>query len=226
MNIRLRLSRVAVVAILIVTAIPAGFRDPRTIYWYLIFNFRDAIANVLLYFPLGLFLQSTATLPRVTAFAGGLSAFIEVAQLFFVRRNSQPSDVICNVLGAVCGSLAGRFFRMRSDDVRLGTGFGLAAILAAGVWSAIYLSIGRTFPPFVGRGSTAVVAFLCAIGLAGILKPRTLYSRTTLGIAGGAIGAAVPLPVTSTPVFSKFAVGILFGIAFVYCTQEVNHDRR
>jgi hypothetical protein len=219
MNIRLRLSRVAVVAILIITAIPAGFHDPRTIYWRLLFNFPDAIANVFLYFPLGLFLQATATLPRVAAFAGGLSAFIEVAQLFFVRRNSQPSDVICNVLGAVCGSLAGRFFRVRSHEVKLGTGFGVAAIAAAGVWSAIYLLIGRTFPPYAGRGSIAVVAFLCAGGLAGILKPRTIYSRTALGIAGGAIGAAVLLPVTSTSVFSKFAIGILFGIAFVYCTQ-------
>lgn len=78
----LRLSRVAIVAILIITTIPAGFRDPTTIYWpywRFIFRFRDIFANVLLYFPLGFFLQPSATLVSVTGFGVGVSAIIEVA---------------------------------------------------------------------------------------------------------------------------------------------------
>lgn len=222
--IRLRLARVAVIAILIVTAIPAGLRDPRTIDWHFIFSFRDAIGNILLYWPLGLFLQPATTLRSVTAFAGSLSVFIEIAQLFFISRNTQPTDLVCNVLGAACGWAAGRYLDVRSDRVKVGSALGLAAIAAAVVWSAAYLSIWRILPPFAGRGSIAVVAFLSALGLAGMIKPRSRYSRFTVGVIGGAIGAVVLLPASRMPRFSTMALGVLLGFALVYCTNEPRPD--
>jgi VanZ family protein len=216
----LRLSRVAVIIILIVTALPAGLRDPRTIYWEFIFTFPDAVGNVLLYLPFGFFLQSTSSLKSVARYGTGLSLSIELAQLFFVRRNPQPLDVLFNVIGAVCGALLGRLFNVRADRIELGRGPGLVAFAIAAIWATSYLWLWKSLPPFTGRGSVAVVAFLCAIGISGILKPSFMYSRYMAAVLGGAIGAAVLAPASSISVLSTFAIGVLFGGTVVYCTHE------
>lgn len=218
--IRLRLSRVAIVAILIITAIPAGLRDPAIMYWRPILRFRDAFENILLYFPLGLFLQSSSTLASVIKFGAGMSTIIEVTQLFFIRRNAQPADIVANTMGALLGALAGRFFRIQSDRVKLGTVLGLVAIATAFIWLVAYLSVWWIVPPFVGRGTIAAVAFLCAMGFTGIVKPRNSHSRIAIAAMGGILGAAALLPAGSMPIFFTFALGILFGIALVYCTQD------
>ena len=222
--IRLRLSRVAIVAILILTPIPPGLRDLTDIHWEFIFKKRDAFANVLLYVPFGLFLQPTKTLGLITGLGAGMSALIEVAQLFFVGRSAQPADVVTNTVGALCGGLAGRFFRVQSDRIKLGPAIGLAAIATAVVSSSAYLSIWKIVPTFFGRGTTAAVAFLCAMGFTGILKPRSPLYRVAVGVLGGGTGATVLSRTHGTLTFLTLALGLVFGLALVLCTTVEPHS--
>jgi hypothetical protein len=223
MPVKLRLARVSLFVILIITAIPAGLRDPRTdywVYWHPIFELDDAVGNILLFFPLGLFLQPAASLSRVTGLGAGLSAIIEVAQLFFLRRNSQPSDFICNTLGVLCGGVVGKLLGVRSDRIPFGNRSGVNAIVAATCWSAVYLSIGTYLRPAAGRGSIAIVAFLCALGLVGIFRPMKSFSRLMCSGIGGAMGTVALMKASPISLFSTLALAAAFGLAGVYCTTS------
>ncbi len=85
------------------------------------FAWRDAGVNVLLYFPLGLtaVLVLTRRLPRAAAalatmvFGTGLSASIEMLQLFDSTRTTSLLDVVCNSLGTATGVGAALLFRQK-----------------------------------------------------------------------------------------------------------------
>jgi VanZ family protein len=223
--IQLRLSRVAIIVILLLTALPAGFRDPTRTRWR--FVPRDALANVLLYVPFGLFRQTSASLPAVTGLGAAMSAVIEISQLFFIRRFAQPLDVMTNTLGAVCGALAGRYFRIRTDTVPLGRMLGIAALGAAALWTAAYFVMSGMLPAFAGRGTLAGVAFLSGIGFTGILGPRTRLSRLGIALMGSAAAATILLPVSpATPQFT-FGIAMFFGLMVLFCTFiMVSHESR
>jgi hypothetical protein len=223
--IRLKLSRTAIIVILLLTALPAGFRDPIRTRWR--FVPRDALANVLLYMPFGLFRQATASLPAVTGIGAAMSAVIEISQLFFVRRFAQPSDVLTNTAGAVCGALAGRYFRIRIDSVPLGKTLGVAALGGAAMWTAVYFVLSRMLPAFAGRGTVAAVAFLTGIGLTGILRPRTRFSQLAIALMGGAIAATILMPVSpATPRFT-FGIATFFSLMVLFCTFiMVSHEKQ
>jgi VanZ family protein len=77
-------------------------------------NPRDTVNNLLLYVPLGLcFAISPRAGTRSAALrglllVGGLSASVEVAQLFVSSRNPSINDFILNVAGGAIGYAAGR----------------------------------------------------------------------------------------------------------------------
>ena len=83
------------------------------------FAWRDACVNVLLYFPLGLtaVLVFMRRLPRAAAaltavmLGTGLSASIEMLQIFDASRTCSLLDVACNFAGTVGGVCAALIFR-------------------------------------------------------------------------------------------------------------------
>jgi VanZ family protein len=85
------------------------------------FAWRDAGVNVLLYFPLGLtaVLVFTRRLPRAAAalatmvLGTGLSASIEMLQLFDSSRTTSLLDVACNSVGTAAGVSAALIFRRK-----------------------------------------------------------------------------------------------------------------
>ena len=220
--IQLKLSRTAVIGILLLTALPAGFRDPTRTRWRFVFT--DALANVLLYVPFGFFRQASTTLPAVTGFAAGMSAVIEISQLFFIRRYAQPADVLTNTAGAVCGAIVGRFFRIRFDSVELGRPLGLAATAAAAIWTTMYFLFSGILPPFAGRGTIAAVAFLYAIGITGIFQPRRGSWRFAAALLGGVAAGTSLLPVSPLSLSLTFATAVFFGLMAVFCTYIMVND--
>jgi hypothetical protein len=228
MGLRLRLSRFTVAAILVITAVPAGFRNPWTNYfphWHAMFDFGDAVVNILLFIPFGLFFKPNTSVLKVTGLGGVLSASIELAQLFFLRRNTQPSDLICNTLGALVGALIGKAIGIRSDNLSWGRRLGAGAVLAASVWAGAYLAFGSEFPPYSRRGSIPTVALLCALGCMGLVGPATQFSKVVAGLTGGVIGAAALLPVTPLGLLPTFSLGLVFGLAAALCATS-DDDRR
>ena len=123
------------------------------------FMWRDGCVNVLLYFPLGL----TATLagarwaPRVVAAAGavllgtGVSACIEMLQLYDSTRMCSLMDVACNMAGAAGGALAAVVFerqiRSAGGHRRASHGCG-GGLLLASFWAGYQL---YPFIPHLGR---------------------------------------------------------------------------
>jgi hypothetical protein len=228
-TLQLHLSKAWIAFILIATAVPAGFRNPFVNYlphWHSMWEVNDAINNLLLFVPLGAFLRPGRSLSQVGRFGAGLSGMIELAQLFFLRRNSQPSDFIFNTLGALCGGIAAKHFGLRSDIVPLRKSSAVAAVLAAAVWSAVYLSVAPTIRPFWGRGTIGISAFLCAVGIIGIVRPASRYSRIILGLAGGAVTAGILLRAPQLEVATTLLPGLIFGCAGALGTTSGDDRRR
>jgi VanZ family protein len=110
---------------------------------------RDAAINLLLYFPLGMttFLAAARRHGRMVAFdaalmvALGLSASMEMLQVYDPGRTCSLFDVLCNVSGAGAGALAALVFH--PELVRLARrkpgGFSPAALLLAACWTGYQL---------------------------------------------------------------------------------------
>lgn len=88
--------------------------------WHLRRFYFDVIANVALFFPLGLLLSrqaGTCTARRVLMILGGgllLSAGIESFQLFCHHRHPSPYDIFSNVTGTALGiAAATKIFSLR-----------------------------------------------------------------------------------------------------------------
>jgi hypothetical protein len=216
-----RLSRAAIIGILLLTAVPSGFRDPRTINWQWLANSSDLIANIVLYVPFGLFLQSSASVLATTAAASAMSASIEVGQLFSVRRNAQPVDVLANVSGAIIGILLGRRLRLRSDRVPLAPPAGAVVFVAAATMALIFHSTAPAFPRYIARSVAPAVSFLAATGVAIWYRQHTLAS---LGISAaiGAVTGFLLSPVSRAPMTSTIVTSVLFGIAAVWCVESAH----
>jgi hypothetical protein len=218
-----RLSRAAIIGILLLTAVPSGFRDPRTINWEWLANPSDLIANIILYVPFGLFLQSSASVLATTGAASAMSASIELGQLFSVRRNAQPVDVVANVSGAIIGFFLGRRLRLRWDRVPLAPAAGAVVFVAAATMALIFLSTAPVFPRYIARSMAPAVSFMAAAGIAIWCRHHT---RTSL-VMSAAIGAVTGFllsPISRAPTLSTIATSVLFGIAAVWCVESTTRD--
>ena len=122
------------------------------------FAWRDAGVNVLLYFPLGLTaaLVLMRRLPRAAAtlaavmLGTGLSASIEMLQIFDSSRTCSLLDVACNFAGTVGGAGAALIFRqqiLRITRRRKGDRGAGGALMLACCWA------GYQLYPFIPRFS-------------------------------------------------------------------------
>jgi hypothetical protein len=103
---RYLLLALTILAILLVTLMPAGFTSP----WAglcLICGERglaNLIGNVLLFLPLGVLLGAGRTRPvRIVLIVALFSSFIELTQHLIPGRNPNPTDILFNTLGGVLG---------------------------------------------------------------------------------------------------------------------------
>ncbi|HXM42036.1 MAG TPA: VanZ family protein [Bryobacteraceae bacterium] len=139
----------------------------------------DIAVNVTLYVPLGIFgfLAVRAGAPGFArilaplALALGLSASIEMLQLFDDSRTCSLSDVASNTVGAAVGIAAGGFYRAQLQRflARRGTVAMLrpsGALLLLSCWFAYQL-----FPLFPVWGRSNVVHRLEALGAATAVSP-------------------------------------------------------
>jgi VanZ family protein len=110
---------------------------------------RDAAINLALYFPLGMaaFLAVARRHGRLVAFGAalllalGLSASMEMLQIYDPGRECDLFDVLCNVSGAAAGAVAALVFRPELERLaRHKPGrYGLAALLLAACWASYQL---------------------------------------------------------------------------------------
>ncbi|MGA2742510.1 MAG: VanZ family protein [Bryobacteraceae bacterium] len=137
----------------------------------------DLAVNVTLYLPLGIFgfLAVSAVAPRwirvlgPLALAVGLSASIEMIQLFDDSRTCSLSDLASNTAGAAIGIAAGAFYRVRLQRflARQGTlPRPSGALLLLSCWLAYQL-----FPLFPVWGRTNLIHRLAAIGTVTAFSP-------------------------------------------------------
>jgi VanZ family protein len=123
------------------------------------FLWRDACVNVLLYFPLGLtaVLVLMRRLPRAAAalatvvLGTGLSASIEMLQIFDSSRTCSLLDVACNFAGTVGGVIVALIFRQEIFGItrrRIGDRGAAGALLLACCWA------GYQLYPFIPLFST------------------------------------------------------------------------
>jgi VanZ family protein len=126
------------------------------------FAWRDAGVNVLLYFPLGL----TAVLVLVRRLSGGaaaliavilgtgLSASVEMLQIFDSSRTCSLLDVVCNFAGTAAGASAALIFREQIFAItrrRKGDRGAGGALMLACCWA------GYQLYPFIPRFSRGYV---------------------------------------------------------------------
>jgi len=114
-----------------------------------LFVLRDAAINLLLYFPLGVaaFLATAGRHGRLVAFdaalliALGLSASMEMLQIYDPGRTCSFFDVWCNVAGAAAGAAAALVFRPEMESLarRKPGRHGPAARLLAACWASYQL---------------------------------------------------------------------------------------
>ena len=110
---------------------------------------RDAAINLLLYFPLGMaaFLAAARRHGRFVAFAAallialGLSASMEILQIYDPGRSCDLFDVVCNLTGAAAGAMAALVFQPKLESLaRRKTGrHGPAGLLLAACWASYQL---------------------------------------------------------------------------------------
>ncbi len=136
---RLKLLPLALMAIVVTTAIPAELCPPNAWEWK--FEAGDVAVNLLLYAPLGVALRRRPWW-QVLAAAALLSGAIEGWQVWCSQRHPATWDVIANGAGALLAALAVRRWRR---DVPQGTGIpvGPGELLAAAFALAAFLWLGH-----------------------------------------------------------------------------------
>jgi VanZ family protein len=114
------------------------------------FLWRDAGVNLLLYFPLGVtaFLAMARRVPRIVAalcailLGLGLSASIEMLQVYDGSRTCSLMDVLCNFLGAIGGTAVALLFQpelTRLTGPRKSRRGAAGALLLACAWAGYQL---------------------------------------------------------------------------------------
>lgn len=109
----------------------------------------DALANLILYAPLGVALMINGRVGlRAAGWAGLLSAGTEFAQIFLPGRDPSLGDVWFNTLGAVAGQMLAQLAaRWAAPDSRAAARRSVAAVVgAAGVFSLTGWLLSPAFP--------------------------------------------------------------------------------
>jgi glycopeptide antibiotics resistance protein len=110
------------IIILIITLSPFDFQTPEKIRVFWILSFRDYIANIILFIPVGFLLTMShrngkeSSLVKILVYGALFSLLIESAQQFLPDRFPQVSDIIINGLGAMLGGLI--LIRLRRHTIK------------------------------------------------------------------------------------------------------------
>ncbi|MEO8634848.1 MAG: VanZ family protein [Gemmatimonadales bacterium] len=178
-----------IAVVCLVTLAPFAFRLPAHLSLYWQASIADFVANILMFVPLG-FLYRLTRRPgrdplaaRALGLGLGLSAAIEIAQLFLPTRFSAPADVLANGTGAWLGALAlDRVIRYLGEH---GRSVGTLA-LELPLMGLIYLLIPLLWLHGLAHGSTTAAALMALpLGLLGGVILAALH-RYRLGPAGAA----------------------------------------
>jgi hypothetical protein len=189
---------VAMVAI--VTLIPFDFTLPARfrILWQ--GELPDAVANVVLFVPLGFLFRLTWPAPhdrrvlQSLLFGTALSLALETAQLFLPTRFSSPMDVLTNGLGAWLGALALDAVRRRLQLTPALAGrlalelplMGLVYLLVPLLWINALAGFARRGPPL----STLLIGLLGAIALGQVYRHRFGPAGTITPLRYAGVGGA------------------------------------
>jgi VanZ family protein len=92
--------------------------------------FRDILANIFGYVPVGLVLGELGLL-RAVFLAGLISTFAESSQLVMMHRDPSFSDIVSNVAGATLGALVSVHWKIRSAAFRISRWKAALALLLA-----------------------------------------------------------------------------------------------
>ena len=164
------------VVVLLVTLVPFDFAVPDQFQLYTGAQLGDALANILMFVPLGFLFQlaqpASADRRALRALLLGalLSLSVESAQLFLAERFSSPVDVITNALGAWLGA-----------QLELGVARRLAVTPALVGRLALEL-------PLMGL-VYLLVPLLWLAGLAAAASPQA--GRAALLLPAGLVGAVI-----------------------------------
>lgn len=147
------------------------------------YYYRDAVVNLTLYIPFGVFwflsmkesrsafLRGAATLAAATL----LSASVEMTQLFDAGRMCSLSDVACNALGAVAGSAIATTFPTAISEAVSGIE-AMGAFRLSGVVALLYLFAGyQLFPFFPSFGRYSLHMKLAVLAGSGAWSSRDLF---------------------------------------------------
>src|SRR5690606_5692349 len=106
-DFRRTLPAIPILLIALLTLLPSGSPESSAPTLCLLCSERslaDALLNVALFVPFGAALYAaTGSLGRATVWAAAFSSGIEVTQIWIPGRDSNPADLIINVLGAAVG---------------------------------------------------------------------------------------------------------------------------
>ncbi len=175
-------------AVAVVTLLPFDFRRPDRLAVFWSGELPDAVANVVMFLPLGFLFRLTWPAPadrhalRPLLFGAGLSFLLESAQLFLASRYTSPADVLANGAGAWLGALAhdavARRLRLTPALAsRLALELplmGLVYLLVPLLWINALASFGRPGPPF----PTLLIGLVGAIALGQVYRHRFGPDRT------------------------------------------------
>jgi len=95
--------------ILVLTGMPFNFRFPDSFRFFVIWDFKDLIANIFLFIPIGFLFRLSFRNKRELLFIKALlfgfllSAAIEIMQVFIQGRYSSFNDILTNVSGLLPG---------------------------------------------------------------------------------------------------------------------------
>jgi VanZ family protein len=203
--------------IAIVTLIPFAFCVPKSLHFALRGNLSDVLANIVLFVPLGFFLQIIhghfGLKSVLAAFCLGLavSGIVETGQLFLPSRCSSVLDIITNGLGACLGAGIAGYHQMMVRKKRMPEIFGLRLPLVG----SVYLLVPLLWLGGISMGNEiSRVGLMVLIGVYGggvissaiVNRFRHNPNRIGLAVFGYALGWFM---IGAAPALTHFPLAIL-----------------
>lgn len=215
--------------IAIVTLIPFSFSVPKSIHFTLRGNLYDIFTNIVLFVPLGFFLQiihgQLGLKSTIVAFCFGLavSGIVETGQLFLPSRCSSVLDIIMNGLGACLGAGIGGYHQMMVRKKRMPEIFGFRLPLIG----SVYLLVPLLWLGGISMGNEiSRIGLMVLIGIYGggvissaiVNRFRDSPKQIGLAVFGYALGWFM---IGAAPALTHFPLAILIVGLFVGFTAQL-----
>ena len=159
--------------ILLMTWNPFYFAIPEQIHFKLHTDLDDALANVILFMPVGFLYRLTTQKRGAWLVGAAISASIEMVQLFIPARTSSLMDILNNTLGAVLGAV---LYNLISSRVALTPNMAGRLRLETPLMSFVYLLIPLLWINSVAQREASDRWFLSLmIGMCGAIVFNDVY---------------------------------------------------